>query len=203
MVKRTSPGGRSPPGNSRRAASPSWRRFTPSAKPSSLPSAVSRSQSSRPWKKRSTISLALGRARWRSFETSRLSPTSGGMGKSCLILLDTHVVVWLAGDPGQITRKAPRCHRGRPSGRRSTGDLRCHVARTRDTGQKEQDSHRNRLCRFSRRVGMEVSCAAALPSSYPADPADRLVGATAITAGLPRIIVDRAIRQSGAACTIR
>jgi PIN domain nuclease of toxin-antitoxin system len=35
-----------------------------------------------------------------------------------------------------------------------------------------------------------------LPSSYPNDPADRIIGATALSEGLPLITADRAIRNS-------
>lgn len=45
-------------------------------------------------------------------------------------------------------------------------------------------------------------CAAALPSSYPNDPADRIIGATAIVEGLSLVTADQAIQASGAVRTI-
>lgn len=42
----------------------------------------------------------------------------------------------------------------------------------------------------------------ALPASYPPDPADRLIGATALIHGLPLVTADRAIRRSKAIRTI-
>ena len=46
------------------------------------------------------------------------------------------------------------------------------------------------------------ACAAALPSSYPNDPADRIIGATAIVEGLSLVTADQAIKASGAVRTI-
>ncbi len=40
--------------------------------------------------------------------------------------------------------------------------------------------------------------AATLPTSYPADPMDRIIGATALAYGAPLITKDKAVRQSGA-----
>lgn len=41
-----------------------------------------------------------------------------------------------------------------------------------------------------------------LPANYPKDPADRIIGATAIVNGIPLITADRAIRDSQAVTTI-
>lgn len=41
-----------------------------------------------------------------------------------------------------------------------------------------------------------------LPTSYPKDPADRIIGATAVVNGLTLVTADRAIRESGAVPTI-
>ncbi len=40
--------------------------------------------------------------------------------------------------------------------------------------------------------------AAELPAAYPSDPMDRLIGATALSHGVPLVTRDRAIRSSGA-----
>src|SRR5947207_2221608 len=42
-----------------------------------------------------------------------------------------------------------------------------------------------------------VSVAAHLPDSYPRDPSDRLIGATAIVEGIPLLTADGSIRGSG------
>ncbi|MGH9735877.1 MAG: type II toxin-antitoxin system VapC family toxin [Candidatus Acidiferrales bacterium] len=45
-------------------------------------------------------------------------------------------------------------------------------------------------------------CASTLPPSYPNDPADRIIGATAIVEGLSLVTADRAISHSRAVRTI-
>jgi PIN domain nuclease of toxin-antitoxin system len=42
----------------------------------------------------------------------------------------------------------------------------------------------------------------AFPPSYPKDPADRIIGATAVVHGLELVTADQAIRRSGAVPTI-
>ncbi len=42
----------------------------------------------------------------------------------------------------------------------------------------------------------------ALPAGYPKDPADRIIGATALVEGLTLVTADQAIRKSGAVPTI-
>jgi PIN domain nuclease of toxin-antitoxin system len=42
----------------------------------------------------------------------------------------------------------------------------------------------------------------ALPPSYPKDPADRIIGATALVADIPLLTADREIRKSRAIPTI-
>ena len=44
--------------------------------------------------------------------------------------------------------------------------------------------------------------ALSLPSDYPKDPADRIIGATALVEGLPLITADREIRWAGVVRTI-
>jgi PIN domain nuclease of toxin-antitoxin system len=48
------------------------------------------------------------------------------------------------------------------------------------------------------------ACARAIgfPASYPKDPADRIIGATALVEGLSLLTADREIRQSGVLRTI-
>jgi PIN domain nuclease of toxin-antitoxin system len=41
-----------------------------------------------------------------------------------------------------------------------------------------------------------------LPANYPKDPADRIIGATALVEGLSLVTADRAIRNSRAVPTI-
>ena len=50
--------------------------------------------------------------------------------------------------------------------------------------------------------GRGRTCARALPATYPKDPADRALGATALVEGLSLITADREIRRSRAVRTI-
>lgn len=129
-----------------------------------------------------------------------------------MILLDTHVVVWIAGEPGQISRKA---------------NVAIDEARATGSGLAISDITLLELAMLSRRSKLRVIsslekflnevesrfrvlpitakaclCAAALPSSYPNDPADRIIGATAIVEGLSLVTADQAIRASGAVRTV-
>lgn len=129
-----------------------------------------------------------------------------------MILLDTHVIVWLAGEPSQISSKARSAiQEARASG---AGLAICDITllelamlarRNRfrvDTSLEqflEELESRFRVLPITAKACVR---AAALPASYPNDPADRIIGATAIVEGLPLITADRAIRQSRAVRTI-
>jgi PIN domain nuclease of toxin-antitoxin system len=129
-----------------------------------------------------------------------------------LILLDTHVLVWLALDPGRISSKATTAiDEARQSG---SGLAICAITLL----EIAWLSHRGRVTfpggletflsevelRFSvfpitARVGVQ---AFSLPASYPNDPADRAIGATAIVEGLTLITADAQIRSSRAVPTV-
>ena len=51
-------------------------------------------------------------------------------------------------------------------------------------------------------TGRACARIAQLPATYPKDPADRIIGATALVEGLPLVTADRAIRQSKVIQTI-
>jgi PIN domain nuclease of toxin-antitoxin system len=129
-----------------------------------------------------------------------------------VILLDTHVAVWLAGEPGQISRKA---HIGIEEARAAGAGLaisditilevamlvrkgRLRVHATLESVLTELES-RFHILPITAKACVE---AVALPGSYPSDPADRIIGATAIVEGLPLLTADRAIRESRALRTI-
>ena len=50
--------------------------------------------------------------------------------------------------------------------------------------------------------GRACACVLGLPASYPKDPADRVIGATALVEGLALVTADREIRRSRAVRTI-
>ena len=129
-----------------------------------------------------------------------------------MILLDTHVVVWLALDQTHLSKNA----RAAINDARENGD-----------GLAISDITLLELATLSRkgRIRLEISlesfleeiearfiilpisgraCARALglPATYPKDPADRIIGATALVEGMSLLTADREIRRSRALHTI-
>jgi len=123
-----------------------------------------------------------------------------------VILVDTHVVVWLAFDQDRISRKARAAIDG---ARKSANGLaicdftllelailvskgRIRLGISLESFLREVESRfvvlplSGRVC--ARTMG--------LPAVYPKDPADRIIGATALVEGLPLLTADRAIRGS-------
>lgn len=129
-----------------------------------------------------------------------------------MILLDTHVVIWLAFEQDQISRKA----RTAIDDARKTADglaicdiTLLELAILASKGRIRLDLSLESFLQEveSRFVVMPLSsrvCARAigLPATYPKDPADRIIGATALVGGLSLLTADRAIRRSGTVQTI-
>jgi PIN domain nuclease of toxin-antitoxin system len=129
-----------------------------------------------------------------------------------LILLDTHVVIWLAQDYQRIS---------------ATAQAKIENARQMERGLAISDvtfveiaqlANRERinltpnaetvLAEIERRfVVLPITANIALrafelPASYPKDPADRIIGATALIEDIPLLTSDREIRKSRAVPTI-
>ena len=129
-----------------------------------------------------------------------------------MILVDTHVVVWLAFDQDQISRKG----RTAIDNARRNGDglaisditlleLATLVSRGRIQLDISLESFLQEV--EARFVVLPISgraCVRAigLPAAYPKDPADRIIGATALVEGLSLLTADREIRRSKALQTI-
>lgn len=129
-----------------------------------------------------------------------------------MILLDTHVVAWLAFDPDQISRKARSAI---DAARKSANGLAiCDItllelATLVSKGRIRLDISLESFLQEveARFVVMPMNgriCARAmgLPAMYPKDPADRIIGATALVEGLSLLTADRAIRGSKTVETI-
>jgi PIN domain nuclease of toxin-antitoxin system len=129
-----------------------------------------------------------------------------------VILVDTHVVVWLAFDRDQISQKAKAAIDG---ARRSADGLAiCDITlfELATLVRKGRIRLNISLESFlqeveSRFVVLPLSgrvCARAmeLPAIYPKDPADRIIGATALVEGLSLLTADREIRQANTVETI-
>jgi PIN domain nuclease of toxin-antitoxin system len=134
------------------------------------------------------------------------------MGQSEVILLDTHVVPWLTTDPPKLSGKA----RSAIEDARKNGDglAICDItlwelATLASQGRIQLGiSLESFLHEIEARfVVLPISgrgCARAvgLPPTYPKDPADRIIAATALVEGFSLISADREIRRSKAVHTI-
>lgn len=129
-----------------------------------------------------------------------------------MILVDTHVVAWLALDVGRISRKAMTAIvEARRSGEAlaisdiTLLELATLVAKGRINLNVSLDSFLQEVEeRFTVLPIRSRTCAAAmlLPPSYPKDPADRVIGATALVEGVALLTADEQIHQSGAVQTL-
>jgi PIN domain nuclease of toxin-antitoxin system len=125
-----------------------------------------------------------------------------------VILLDTHVVLWLAFAPEKLSRKARaaiRDARQRADGLAISDITLFELATAAKRGRVRLGiSVESFLVEIeSRFVVLPINarvCARAmeLPAGYPKDPADRVIGATALVQGAPLLTADRAIRRSKA-----
>jgi len=129
-----------------------------------------------------------------------------------VILVDTHVVVWLAFDQDQISRKA----RAAIDNARRNGDglaisdiTLLELVTLASKGRIQLDISLESFLQEveARFVVLPISgraCVRAigLPAAYPKDPADRIIGATALVEGLSLLTADREIHRSKALRTI-
>jgi PIN domain nuclease of toxin-antitoxin system len=129
-----------------------------------------------------------------------------------LILLDTHVVIWLAQDYSRISAKARLAieeARKKSRGVAVCGISLVEIARIVSRGQVRVTpdletflSEVERtfvMLQIDRNVALQSSD---LPASYPKDPVDRIIGATALIHDIPLVTADREIRKSRAIPTI-
>lgn len=129
-----------------------------------------------------------------------------------MILVDTHVVVWLAFDQAQLSKNA----RAAIDDARRNGDglaisdiSLLELAMLSSRGRIHLDISLESFLREveARFIVLPISgraCVRALglPAAYPKDPADRIIGATALVEGLSLLTADRAIRRTRAFPTI-
>jgi PIN domain nuclease of toxin-antitoxin system len=129
-----------------------------------------------------------------------------------LILLDTHVVLWLARDHQRISpraRTAIQEARAKEQGLAVSSMTLLEIARLASYGKIHLNpdletflfdvERRFTILPITGRIAIQ---AFSLPPSYPKDPADRVIGATALIEDLPLITADKEIRNSRAFPTI-
>lgn len=129
-----------------------------------------------------------------------------------MILLDTHIVVWLAFHPEKLSTPAlsaietERNERGGLAVSAITlYEIATLAAKRRINVQTSLDSFLGEIENqfvtkpITGRICVEAT---RLPDHYPKDPVDRLIGATAIVEGLKLITADKAIRESYAVATV-
>ena len=128
------------------------------------------------------------------------------MGQSQVILIDTHVVVWLAFEQVRLSGKARAAiddARSRGEGLAISQITLLELATLASKGRLRLNiSLESFLQEVEARFvvlpmnGQVCARAVGLPVAYPNDPADRVIGATALVEGLVLLTADRGIRRS-------
>jgi PIN domain nuclease of toxin-antitoxin system len=128
-----------------------------------------------------------------------------------MILLDTHVLVWMASEPKQLSRRA---HQAIRQARQTTGIAVATItlwelAWLAENGRIQISASVESFVReivtrvILKPITPEIAALAVrLPAAFPKDPADRLITSTAMIEGAPLITADARIRQTKVVQTI-
>ncbi len=125
-----------------------------------------------------------------------------------MILLDTHVLIWLATDPAKLSPRAAQAIR-REGGIAISAITLWELAwlaahhRLAISGTVEAFVEEITSRTAIRPITAKVAALAnQFPPGYSSDPCDCLIGATALAEGIPLVTKDRTIRKSRAITTI-
>jgi PIN domain nuclease of toxin-antitoxin system len=130
-----------------------------------------------------------------------------------VILLDTHVVFWLSTKPDRLSRKAASAIRRALAGSGiaiasiTLWELAHQIARGRIRVQGTTEAFIEELVEQTgvvvREITPEIAALAVhFPESFPGDPADRLIAATARAVGMPLVTADDRLLESALVETI-
>ncbi len=123
-----------------------------------------------------------------------------------MILLDTHIVIWLAFEPDKLSKRAKEVIRAAriQGGLAIAGITLLELAWLAEKGRVKTTLSVEsfvRLCASKMTVlpiTPEIAArAVSFPNPYPKDPQDRLIGATALVEGIQLVTHNKQIKKSG------